>query len=152
MSTPYSPRFYRQFLIHHDRLCLIAHNVSSPNTPIGLVSAVISNRDCDLSQKQNPPFVQILTLGVLSEYRRSGIASSLVRSAVRTLLDGFRGSPASPGAVVSAHVQLSNEGGRNFYSSVGLNGQEQFILRDAYRANSVPVTARDALVITGELC
>lgn len=155
MQSSYTPSFFRQFLLHSTHLCLIAHPISSPNTPIAFVSASHHTSTLDLAHTlRKDPQVRILTLGVDPQYRRRGIARRLVLTAVHNLQESVKCSPVlsrvpvrADGTLVTAQVVASNSGGKEFYEAMGME-TEGGVVSDLYR---LPSPHRDGFVLAGRI-
>jgi len=157
LQFPYAPSYFRQFLLHSTRLCLVAHPLSSPNTPIAFVSASLNTPTLDLAHNlRKDPQVEILTLGVDPQYRRRGIARRLVLTAVHNLQETAKHSPMltkippilCDGTLVTAHVVTSNDGGKEFYEAIGMQSEGE-VVNDLYRLLSS--RHRDAFVLVGRV-
>jgi ribosomal protein S18 acetylase RimI-like enzyme len=160
LPTPISPSSLRQFLFQPTRTCLLANVPSSPNSPVAFITATISTPTLDLrSSKPAEPRVQILSLAVLPEYRRNGIARQLVHAAVRNLRECAKKSASTETrciinndtTLVTALVGTRNWDGKKFYEH-GLGMQsEQEPVKNCYRSNAVPPDERDAFVVIGRM-
>jgi len=156
LQYPYTPSFFRQFLLHSTHLCLIAYPISSPNTPIAFVTAYLHTPTLDLGcTLRQDPQVHILTLGVDPQYQRKGIARRLVLTAVHNLQESAKRSPVlsrvpvlSDGTLVTAQVATSNNGGKEFYEAMGME-TEGGVVNDLYRLLSPD--HRDAFVLVGRV-
>ena len=108
----------------------------------------------DLAHNFKDP--QVLTLGVDPQYRRRGIARRLILTVVHNLQETAKYSPVlskvppvlSDGTQVTAHVAISNDGGKEFYEAIGLHS-EGVVVNDLYRLLSS--CHRDAFVLVGRV-
>jgi len=156
LPIKYNHSFFRQLLFHPSRICLLAHPSSNPETPVAFISASITIPSLDLHthpKKSYQSDVQILTLGVLPEYRRNGIARQLVRTAVQSLQGStrLRTSLIPDGATLTAYISVENMDGRKFYESgLGMRVADE-IFRNWYRTSCMPLSARDAVVVVGSV-
>jgi len=156
LPITYSHSFFRKLLFHPSRICLLAYPSSNPKTPVAFITASITIPSHDLRtdpKKSYQSDVQILTLGVLPEYRRNGIARQLVRAAVQSLQGSTRlkESLIPEGATLTAYISVENMDGRNFYESgLGMRIGDE-IFRNWYRTSCLPPSARDAVVVVGNL-
>lgn len=163
LPVRYPSSFFTQLLLLPGRICLIAHDTADANTPVAFISACLrQSQPADhltyLSHDLKPPlcespdpahWIEILTLGVLPEYQKRGIASLLVRR----VYEYFRASlfPAShlnDGTMVRANVATSNVSALSFYKRLGMRIVSD-VISNLYRTCSYG--SRDAYLVSGFL-
>jgi ribosomal protein S18 acetylase RimI-like enzyme len=147
LPIQYPITFLTQLLIHPNRLCLVAHDSSSPAEIIAFVSAAI-----DASISISEPKIHILTLGVIPEHRRSGIALRLTHAVIARLgarISSHSNAPVPPnGTLVFAFISAANAPAKHLCGALGMH-TEGDIRRDVYRNLSGP--ARDAYYLIGRV-
>lgn len=102
------------------------------------------------------PQVEILTLGVIPEYRRRGVGRRLLLTSVYKLQESAKYSlgaaPAkiasSSGTKVTAQVAAFNDGGKDFYGALGMENDGD-VVSDMYR--SLSSRYKDGFVVAGRV-
>ncbi|KAJ8518039.1 hypothetical protein ONZ45_g4836 [Pleurotus djamor] len=153
----YPLSFFIQLLIKPDTLCLVAY-APARTSPVAFVSAAVKPTPSIIASKlscaapNSSPIaqrhVQILTLGVLPEFRHKGIARSLIHAVVSRLSGSVVKGVGVVGlddVLVSAQVSSSNGGAHCFYERLGL--MPILKVRDVYRG--VSYGSRDAQFVVG---
>ncbi|KII92022.1 hypothetical protein PLICRDRAFT_458231 [Plicaturopsis crispa FD-325 SS-3] len=127
LPQTYPASFFRQFLYHSDRVCLLISH-SQPRYPchphrppvLAFITAAITHR----SYSGSEPRIEILTLGVDPTYRRQGLAGLLVGAVIQEAqmrVGMFADSKGeSQGIMLAACTPSSNIAARQFYARLGL--------------------------------
>ena len=159
LPVRYPSSFFTQLLLLPGRICLVAHRIADTNTPVAFISACLrQSRPTDnttylphdlqpLCESPGPAhWIEILTLGVLPEFQKRGVASLLVRR----VYEYFRASAGhlKDGTMVRANVATSNVTALSFYKRLGMRIVSD-VISNLYRTCSHG--SRDAYLVSGFL-
>ncbi|KAF9467363.1 acyl-CoA N-acyltransferase [Collybia nuda] len=166
LPVAYPSSFFTQLLLLPARVCLVAHESSSPGEPVAFISASIRDAHpvanyftiqnthrrqsgvCSATTQQRP-HIEILTLGVLPHHQNKGIARLLVRRVHQHFCEYLGHSQNfDQGAVVHANVATSNRTALTFYERIGMQVSSD-VIRNLYRTCSHG--SRDGYLVVGIL-